>query len=136
MKERASLLKDHGLSVTAQRLAILEIIEKNPHTTADRVIELCCKKLGSISKQAVYTVLMTFTEHGIIRRIQPSKSPALYESRTGDNHHHLICRRCGKIHDVDCAKDDTPCLTPIKNYGFIVDEAEVIYWGYCQNCQN
>jgi len=136
MNSAAQRLNDHGLPVTAQRIAILESLSSHPHATADNVAELVNSQIGSISKQAVYNSLHLLSEKGIIRRIQPAGSPARYEDRVGDNHHHLICRDCGKTVDVDCAVGQAPCLTASHDAGFKIDEAEVIYWGTCPQCQS
>ena len=128
-------LRDHGLSVTAQRLEILRVVAKHPHISADGVIELATKKLGAISKQSVYDTLNTLAEKGLLRRIQPMGSSARYEDRINDNHHHIMCRSCGAVADVDCAVGRRPCLTASETHGFTIDEAEVIYWGYCPSCQ-
>ena len=127
-------LRKHGVQVTAQRLAVLRAVSGRPHCTADDVAELVRAGIGAISRQAVYDALGVLAEKGIIRRIQPAGSPALYEDRVGDNHHHLICRTCGKTADVDCAVGLAPCLTPADASGYQVDEAEVIYWGTCPDC--
>ncbi|MGJ8676022.1 MAG: Fur family transcriptional regulator [Akkermansiaceae bacterium] len=129
-----NLLRSSGISVTVQRLAVLDVVSQHPHSTADFIIETVRAELGTISKQAVYNVLGTLVEHGLLRRIQPSGSPALYENRTGDNHHHLICRSCGVTHDINCAVGHRPCLTAEVDHGFQIDEAEVIYWGQCPVC--
>ena len=128
------LLKESGLSVTAQRIAVAEVVEELPHATADEVVSVVKGRLGAVSKQAVYSVLGVFVEKGIVRRIQPSKSSARYERRVGDNHHHLVCRKCGVVKDVECATGKTPCLEAANDHGFRIDEAEVIYWGYCPSC--
>lgn len=128
------ILRKLGIQVTAQRLAVLRAVADRPHCTADQVIEAVCAEIGAISRQAVYDTLAMLVEKGIVRRIQPAGSPALYESRVGDNHHHLICRRCGKTVDVDCAVGDAPCLTPADDAGYQIEEAEVIYWGTCPAC--
>lgn len=128
------LLRKHGLSVTAQRLAVLRAVSRRPHSTAETIAEEVRTEINVISRQAVYNALGTLAEKGLIRRIQPDGSPALYEDRVGDNHHHLICRTCGKTVDVDCAVGKAPCLTAAANAGFRVDEAEVIYWGACPEC--
>ncbi len=130
----AQLLRDHGLQVTAQRLAVLRAVSGRPHCTADVVADAVRAEIGAISKQAVYDALGMLVEKGLIRRIQPARSPALYEDRVGDNHHHLICRTCGRTVDVDCAVGETPCLTAANNRGYEIDEAEVIYWGRCPEC--
>jgi Fur family transcriptional regulator, stress-responsive regulator len=134
MSDPAELLRKHGLPVTAQRLAVLRAVSARPHATADAIAEDVRADLGAISRQAVYNALGTLAEKTIIRRIQPAGAPALYEDRVGDNHHHLICRTCGKTVDVDCAVGDTPCLTAADDSGFQIDEAEVIYWGFCPEC--
>ncbi len=131
----ADLLRQHGLHVTAQRLAVLRAVATHPHITADRVLELVQAELGAISRQAIYDALNTLADRGLIRRIQPMGSPARYEDRVGDNHHHLICRICGRVVDVDCAVGLAPCLTPSDTMGYEIDEAEVIYWGRCPSCQ-
>ncbi len=128
-------LRDVKVSVTAQRLEVMKSIAKNPHSTADDILKNVVKSMGSISKQAVYDVIHLLTEKQLVRRIQPSGFPALYEDRVGDNHHHLICRSCLKTHDVDCAIGKAPCLRAINEHGFKIDEAEVVYWGYCPDCQ-
>jgi len=130
----AHLLREHGLQVTAQRLAVLQAVSRRPHSTADDVAEDVREEIGAISRQAVYDALGMLAERGIIRRIQPAGSPARYEDRVGDNHHHLICRSCGKTVDVDCAVGDTPCLTAVADSGYQIDEAEVIFWGTCPEC--
>lgn len=127
-------LRERGLQVTAQRLAVLRAVAGRPHCTADEVAEDVRAEIGTISRQAVYDVLGILAEKGILRRIQPAGSPARYEDRVGDNHHHLICRTCGKTVDVDCAIGDTPCLTAPDVSGYRIDEAEVIYWGTCPEC--
>jgi Fe2+ or Zn2+ uptake regulation protein len=130
----AKTLRNHGVQVTAQRLAVLRAVAGRPHCTADDVAEDVRAEIGAISRQAVYDALGILVEKHIIRRIQPARSPALYEDRVGDNHHHLICRTCGKTADVDCAVGDTPCLTAADALGYQIDEAEVIYWGTCPEC--
>jgi Fur family ferric uptake transcriptional regulator len=132
--ENDALLRRHGLQVTAQRLAILRAVADRPHSTADDIGRLVRAEIGAISPQAVYDALAAFTDRGVLRRIQPAGSPARYERRVGDNHHHLICRTCGRMVDVDCAVGDTPCLTAADDSGYEVDEAEVIYWGRCPAC--
>ena len=128
------LLREHGLQVTAQRLAVLRAVAVRPHGTADDVAEVVRGDIGTISRQAVYDALGILSEHGLIRRIQPAGSSARYEGRVGDNHHHLVCRVCGRMVDVDCAVGDTPCLTAVEDAGFEIDEAEVVYWGRCPDC--
>jgi len=129
------LLRSHGLSVTAQRLTVLQTITDYPHITADQAAEVARKKLGAISRQSVYDTLNTLVEKGLARRIQPMDSPALFEDRVGDNHHHLVCRSCGVVEDVDCAMGLRPCLQASDDNNFIIDEAEVTYWGLCPKCQ-
>ena len=133
-RDPAELLREHGVQVTAQRLAVLRAVSGRPPCTADVVAEDVRAEIAAISRQAVYSALGMLAEKGLIRRIQPARSPALYEDRVGDNHHHLICRRCGKTVDVDCAVGDTPCLTAAADSGYQIDEAEVIYWGTCPEC--
>src|SRR5262249_14494388 len=133
-RDPANLLRERGVQVTAQRLAVLRAVARRPHCTADDVAEDVRAEIGAISRQAVYDALGMLVEKGLIRRIQPARSPALYEDRVGDNHHHLICRTCGKTVDVDCAVGDTPCLTAAADSGYEIDEAEVIYWGTCPEC--
>ncbi len=130
----ALLLQKHGVQVTAQRLAVLGSVSARPHCTAEDVAQDVRAKIGAISRQAVYDALAILVEKRIIRRIEPAGSPARYENRVGDNHHHLICRTCGITVDVDCAVGDAPCLTAANTSGFQVEEAEVIYWGTCPRC--
>ena len=130
----SALLRQRGLRVTAQRLAVLRAVSGAPHVTADVVAERARGEIGSISTQAVYDALASLTEKGLLRRIQPAGSPARYEDRVGDNHHHLICRVCDRMVDVDCAVGDPPCLTAVEDFGYEIDEAEVIYWGRCPEC--
>jgi len=132
--EGAELLRQHGLQVTAQRLAVLRAVARHPHGTADDVDKVVRGELGAVSRQAVYDSLSTLAERGLVRRIQPAGSPARYEDRVGDNHHHLICRSCSQMVDVDCAVGETPCLTAADGAGYEIDEAEVIYWGRCPDC--
>jgi len=131
----ALLLRQHGLQVTAQRLAVLRAVSDRPHGTADEIEEVVRSEIGAISRQAVYDALGTLTDKGLIRRIQPARSPARYEDRVSDNHHHLVCRACGRTADVDCAVGERPCLEASDDHGFTIEEAEVIYWGYCLDCQ-
>ncbi len=133
--DRAALLRAHGLHVTAQRLAVLRAMSAHPHSTADQIYQVVRAEIGSVSRQAVYDVLAALTDRGLLRRIQPPGSPARYEDRVGDNHHHLICRACGRTVDVDCAVGYTPCLTVADDCGYVIDEAEVIYWGHCSACR-
>ena len=128
-------LRQHGITVTGQRLAVLREVTERPQGTADVIAEVVRAKIGAISKQAVYDALGMLSKKGLIRRIQPAGSPALFEDRVGDNHHHAICRTCGKTVDVDCAVGKAPCLTASGDSGFLIDEAEVIYWGTCAECR-
>jgi Fur family transcriptional regulator, stress-responsive regulator len=130
----SELLRQRGLRVTVQRLAVLRVVSDAPHVSADVVAETVRGQIGSISVQAVYDSLSTLTEKGLLRRIQPAGSPARYEGRVGDNHHHLICRDCGRMVDVDCAVGEPPCQMPGEDFGYAIDEAEVIYWGRCPEC--
>jgi Fur family transcriptional regulator, stress-responsive regulator len=132
--DNEALLRRHGLQVTAQRLAVLRAVSAQPHSTADDLYTIVRSELGAISRQAVYDALAALTDKRLLRRIQPAGSPARYEDRVGDNHHHLICRTCRRMVDVDCAVGDVPCLTAADDSGYEVDEAEVIYWGRCPEC--
>ena len=131
MIDPAGCLRERGIPVTAQRLAVMRAVLGRPHATADAIAGDVRADIGTISRQAVYDILGMLAEKGLIRRIQPAGSPALYENRVGDNHHHLICRTCGKTVDVDCAVGEAPCLAAADNSGYRIDEAEVIYWGTC-----
>lgn len=128
-------LREHGIQVTAQRLAVLRAVSAEPHITADAVAESVRSEIGAISKQSVYDALTILEERGLIRRIQPIGSAARFEDRVGDNHHHIICRVCGRLADVDCAVGYAPCLTASDDHGFVIDEADVSYWGRCPECQ-
>ena len=130
----ADLLRHRGIQVTAQRLAVLRAVTGQPHITADGVAEAVRAEIGAISLQSVYDALGVLVAEGLIRRIQPAGSPARFEDRVGDNHHHLICRICGRMMDVDCAVGAAPCLTAIDDSGYQIDEAEVVYWGRCPDC--
>jgi len=132
--EPTDVLRERGLRVTAQRLAVLRAVSKAPHATAGGVVRTVRDELGAVSVQAVYDVLEILTEKGLLRRIQPAGSPARYEDRVGDNHHHLICRVCDRMVDVDCAAGEPPCLTAAEDFGFEIDEAEIVYWGRCPDC--
>jgi Fur family ferric uptake transcriptional regulator len=127
-------LRAASLRVTRPRVAVLAALHDAPHADTDSVIRAVRADLGDVSHQAVYDVLRALTSAGLVRRIEPSGSVARYEVRVGDNHHHVVCRRCGAIADVDCAVDETPCLTASDDNGFVIDEAEVIYWGTCPAC--
>ena len=130
----ADLLRQHGIQVTAQRLAVLRTVARHPHTTADAVADAVRTEIGAISLQSVYDALSVLAAEGLIRRIQPAGSPARFEDRVNDNHHHLICRACGRMVDVDCAAGSAPCLTAADHRGYEIDEAEVVYWGRCPEC--
>jgi len=130
------LLRDADLRVTRPRVAVLTALHEHPHADTDTVIRVVRDAHGEVSKQAVYDVLRALTEVGLVRRIEPSGSVARYETRVADNHHHLICRSCGAIVDVDCAVGDVPCLTAADDHGFSIDEAEVVYWGTCPACSS
>ena len=132
--DQASLLRARGIQVTAQRLAVLRAVGGEPHITADRVAEVVRAGIGAISLQSVYDALNVLVTEGLIRRIQPAGSPARFEDRVGDNHHHLICRVCGRVVDVDCAVGDAPCLAASDDKGYQIDEAEIAYWGRCPEC--
>lgn len=129
-----AVLRRHGLRVTANRLAVLRVVSDLSHATTEDIYRVVCTELGAVSRQAVYDALAALTDKGLLRRIQPAGSPARYEARVGDNHHHLICRTCNRMVDVDCAVGDTPCLTAADSSGYAIDEAEVIYWGHCPEC--
>jgi len=131
--EYAELLRHASLRVTRPRLAVLAAIHRRPHADTETLIG-AVREDADISHQAVYDVLRVLTDAGLVRRIQPAGSVARYESRVGDNHHHVVCRSCGDIADVDCATGETPCLTASDDHGFHIDEAEVVYWGWCPRC--
>jgi Fur family ferric uptake transcriptional regulator len=130
----AELLRQRGIQVTAQRLAVLRAVAREPHITADAVAGVVRGEIGAISLQSVYDALGLLVTEGLIRRIQPAGSPARFEDRVGDNHHHLICRVCGRVVDVDCAVGSAPCLTAADERGYEIEEAEVAYWGRCPDC--
>ena len=129
-----ALLRARNLQVTPQRVAVLRALAASPHSTADEIHRLVQAELGTASRQAVYDALAALTDRGLLRRIEPAGSPARYEDRVGDNHHHLVCRSCGRMVDVDCAVGEAPCLSPQDGAGYEIDEAEVIYWGRCSGC--
>lgn len=130
------VLQEASLRVTRPRVAVLTAVYAHPHADTDSIIRAVRRDLPDVSHQAVYDSLNALTASGLVRRIQPSGSVARYESRVGDNHHHVVCRACGVIADVDCAVGDTPCLVASDDHGFTIDEAEVIYWGLCPDCSN
>jgi Fur family transcriptional regulator, stress-responsive regulator len=130
-------LQTTGLRVTAQRLAVLAVLrEEGCHLRVDEIIEATHARLQTVSTQAVYSALSALCSAGLVRRIEPAGSAALYEARVADNHHHLVCRVCGAIEDIDCVVGEAPCLQAADDHGFIIDEAEVIYWGTCPACQD
>lgn len=130
----ADLLRQRGIQVTAQRLAVLRAVAGRPHLTAEGVAEVVRAEIGAISLQSAYDGLGLLVAEGLVRRIQPAGSPARFEARVGDNHHHLICRLCSRLVDVDCSVGSTPCLTAADDRGYEIDEAEVVYWGRCPEC--
>lgn len=127
-------LRDAGLRVTRPRVAVLQAVEAHPHANTDTVLGAVHEIRPEVSRQAVYDALRALTHAGVLRSIQPAGSLARYEARVGDNHHHLVCRECGVVVDVDCTKGEAPCLHAPENHGFAIDEAEVIYWGLCPAC--
>jgi Fur family ferric uptake transcriptional regulator len=131
----ADVLREADLRVTRPRVAVLTAVHAHPHADTETLIQAVRADLGDVSHQAVYDVLRALTVHGLVRRIEPAGSVARYEARVGDNHHHVVCRGCGVIADVDCAVDATPCLTASDDHGFTIDEAEVTYWGLCPDCE-
>lgn len=128
-------LRAAGLRVTAPRLAVLGILHDHPHSTADFVAAGVREQLGGVSTQTVYDVLRACSERGLLRRIEPAGSAVRYETRIADNHHHLICRVCGEIVDIDCVVGQAPCLVPDRDHGYLIDEAEVTFWGLCPTCR-
>jgi Fur family ferric uptake transcriptional regulator len=128
------MLRGAALRVTRPRVAVLTAVHDHPHADTDSIIGVVRENLGEVSHQAVYDVLRALSVARLVRRIQPPGSVARYESRVGDNHHHVVCRSCGAIADVDCAVGDAPCLTASDDHGFVIDEAEVVYWGLCPDC--
>jgi len=132
--EPEDLLRGASLRVTRPRVAVLRALSAHPHADVDTVAHAVRADLGSVSTQAVYDVLKALTEAHLVNRIEPQGSPARFETRVGDNHHHVVCRSCGVIADVDCAVGHTPCLTASDDHGFTIDEAEVVYWGTCSGC--
>ncbi len=129
-----ALLRGASLRVTRPRVSVLAAVHAHPHADTDTVIQAVRADLGDVSTQAVYDVLRALAAAGLVRRIEPAGSVPRYEARVGDNHHHVVCRVCGAIADVDCAVGDTPCLIAADDHGFVIDEAEVTYWGLCPSC--
>ena len=136
LTDHAAALRGQGVQVTAQRIAVLRAVAGHPHATAEEVAQVARNEIGAISRQSVYDALGTLVDAGLLQRIQPVGSAARYEDRVGDNHHHLICRGCGQVLDVDCAVGETPCLTASNNQGYQIDQADVAYWGRCPACQS
>ena len=128
-------LRDAVLRVTGPRVAVLTEVHAHPHADVDTLTAKIRTRLGSVSTQAVYDVLRALTDAGLVRRIEPAGSPARFEARVGDNHHHVVCRTCGIVADIDCATGSAPCLAAGSTNGFVIDEAEVTYWGVCPSCQ-
>ena len=135
VSDPTTMLREAHLRVTRPRVAVLDLLERHPHADADTIARAAREGLGKVSTQAIYDVLAALTEAGLVRRIEPAGSPARYELRVGDNHHHLVCRTCGAIVDVDCAVGERPCLHASDDHGYDIDEAEVIYWGTCPACK-
>ena len=133
--DTATALRSAGLRVTAPRVAVLSEAMAGQHVTAEQIAAGVRARVGPISTQAVYDVLAALTRAGLLRRIEPAGSPTRYETRVGDNHHHVVCRVCGAIADVDCVVGEPPCLSPSDASGFVVDEAEITFWGLCPTCQ-
>jgi Fur family transcriptional regulator, stress-responsive regulator len=131
-----ALLRRSALRVTRPRVAVLTVLSDHPHADTDSIIQRVRDAVGDVSHQAVYDVLRALTSVGLVRRIQPAGSVARYEVRVGDNHHHVVCRSCGSIADVDCAVGHAPCLTASDDHGFVIDQAEVVYWGTCPDCSS
>ncbi len=129
------LLRSHDLRVTRPRIAVLEAVHRHPHADTHALIDHVREALPEVSHQAVYDVLAALTGAGLLRRIQPQGSVARYEARVGDNHHHVVCRTCGTVADVDCAVGAAPCLSASEDHGYLIDEAEVIFWGLCPQCR-
>ncbi len=130
------MVREASLRVTRPRVTVLSAVHSHPHADTDELIGAARAELGEVSHQAVYDVLRALTTAGLVRRIEPAGSVPRYESRVADNHHHVVCRSCGVIADVDCATGHTPCLTASEDHGFVIDEAEVVFWGYCPDCQS
>src|SRR5215475_13285184 len=134
MSDYEHMLRGVALRVTRPRVAVLSAVQRHPHADTDSIIGVVREDLGAVSHQAVYDVLRALTAAGLVRRFQPTGSVARYEARVGDNHHHVVCRSCGAIADVDCAVGAAPCLTASDGHGFTIEEAEIIYWGRCPGC--
>lgn len=131
------MLKDANLRATAQRIAVMSVLRDDPgHLSVDEIGERVRKRLGTVSLQTVYDTLDALTTAGLARRIEPAGRPALFEDRVGDNHHHVVCRRCGAVEDIDCATESAPCVDAANMAGFVLDEAEITFWGLCPDCSN
>jgi Fur family ferric uptake transcriptional regulator len=135
MKDPVDRLRERGLNVTAQRLAVLRAVEHCPHAPAERVAEFVRTELGTVSRQAVYDALASLTEGGLIRRLQPAGAPALFDPRVGDGHHHAICRQCGAVADIEPSVGTAPVLSPTTDCGYAIEASEVLYWGLCPHCR-
>ncbi|WP_433792254.1 Fur family transcriptional regulator [Actinoplanes sp. CA-252034] len=135
MSTGEELLREHGLRVTRPRLAVLDVLTGGGHLEVDEIAQRVRTRLDSVSTQAVYDVLGALSRAGLARRIEPAGSPARYEARAGDNHHHMVCRGCGTVTDVDCVVGERPCLMPAELHGFDLDEAEITFWGLCPSCR-
>lgn len=133
-EDAAALLRGRALRVTSPRVAVLSELSERPHSSVDAIAQGSRDRLGAVSTQAIYDVLAALYAAGLVRRFEPAGHPARYELDLGDNHHHVVCRRCGTMSDVECAQGSTPCLTAGDDHGFAIDEAEVIYWGICPDC--
>lgn len=132
----ADLLRQRGFKVTAQRLAVMRAVADRPHLTAEEIVEIVRADIGAISRRAVYDAVGVLADEGILRRIQPAGSAARYEDRVSDNHHHLVCRSCGRLVDVECVADDEPCINSAGDNGFEIDHVEITYWGRCPACRD
>ena len=135
MSTGEDLLRAQGLRVTRPRLAVLEVLAQGGHLDVEDIARQVRERIASVSTQAVYDVLGALSRAGLARRVEPAGSPARYEARAGDNHHHIVCRGCGTIADVDCVRGERPCLVPGTGHGFEIDEAEITFWGLCPSCQ-
>lgn len=135
MQDAADRLRERGLNVTAQRLAVLRAVECCPHAPAERVAEFVRAELGTVSRQAVYDALASLTDGGLIRRLQPAGAPALFDPRVGDGHHHAICRQCGAVADIEPSVGAAPVLSPATDCGYAIEASEVLYWGLCPSCR-
>ncbi|HLI37503.1 MAG TPA: Fur family transcriptional regulator [Streptosporangiaceae bacterium] len=135
-RTQAERLRAAGLRVTVSRIAVLDVLDDDGHPTVDQVLAAVRQRLGAVSQQAVYGILHDLEAAGMVQRIEPTGHPARYETRVGDNHHHLVCRGCGRVTDVDCSAGRAPCLTPARDAGYLVETADVTYWGLCPGCRD